>query len=230
MPGTSLAKKSVCLSERNGMSPTSTGIARGSSRCEESLERREVVDRLGLRERGAGLDLGAQLRELDLEVRGGGIGRAADREGARRPDRVAGEVGAGVQAAGDPEEPEDVHLRDLLALRIVADLERVASEAEHRLEAEARGSQQIRLQAEHVAVARRDLDDRLEAGLPLDERRHGDRGHPQPGHRVVGDVDRVHAGGARLPRRLDGAGGVDALRRLDLRGHDEGGGIRELAA
>ena len=199
-PGTSLAKKSVCFQERSGRTPDEDRNGSRLHALEESREALQVVHRLGLRERGARLDLGPELRELELPVGCRRVGRAPDGEGRRGADRVAREVGAGVQSLRDAQEAEHVHFRDLPALRVVADLQRVAAQAEDRFDPEAGRPEQVRLEPEDVAVARRDLDDRFESRLPLDQRRHRDRGHAQARHRVVG-----HVHGVARPRRAPGA-------------------------
>ena len=77
-------------------------------------------------------------------------------------------------------------------------------------------AEQLRFEGHQVPVARRHVDDALEVEVVLDPERHGQRAHPDPGHRRIADVDDVDAGGLEQPRRLDRALDADRARRIDL--------------
>ena len=104
--------------------------------------------------------------------------------------------------------------------RVVADPRRVAGQGEDVADAQRMGTEQLRFERHEVPVARRHVDDALEVEVVLDPERHGQRAHPDAGHRRVADVDDVDAGGLQEPGRLERALDADRARRVDLDGDD----------
>ena len=82
-------------------------------------------------------------------------------------------------------------------------------------------AQQLRLQRHQVAVARGEVDQRLDADPLLAQRREGDAAHAHPRHRAVADVDAVDARRFQQRRALQHLVRVDAARRIDLDADDE---------
>ena len=66
-------------------------------------------------------------------------------------------------------------------------------------------AEQVGLHAEQVPIAAGVVEDRLDAGLLLDEHRRRQRAHPRAGARAVGDVDQIDAVDPQLPRRSTSA-------------------------
>ena len=165
--------------------------------------------------------LPGQPLHLQLEVPRRGVQGAGDGEAGRGPDGPAGLVLAPVEPAQDADEADRVDVPDAGCPRVVADSRRVAREGQDVADAQGVGTQQLRLQGHQVAVAGRDVDERLEAQLALDGEAHGQGSHAHPGHGAVADVDEVGASVAdelgRPQRALDAHG----ARRVDLDADDE---------
>ncbi len=97
------------------------------------------------------------------------------------------------------EPPHDVHqadrvdVEDCRRIGIVAQLRRIAGQAENVLEPDRRGAQQVRLNAEHIPIAARVVQDRLDARVLLNLNAQALRAHAGRRTRRVGHVDCVHA-------------------------------------
>jgi hypothetical protein len=125
------------------------------------------------------------------------------------------------KAAHDVDQTDGVHVKDCGGVRIVAQLGRVAGEAQNVVQADGRSSQQVRLNRKQIAVAAGVMQNRLNAGVLLNLDAEALRAHAGRGARRVGHVDGVHAELRQQLRALDLLGAVDALGRHDLDQGDE---------
>ena len=80
---------------------------------------------------------------------------------------------------------------------------------------------EIGLNGHEVAIARREVDQRLHSYALLAQRGEGDAAHPHTRHRAVADVDAVDAGLFEQRRSLQHLGRVGATWRVDLDADDE---------
>ena len=80
-----------------------------------------------------------------------------------------------------------------VGIRIVAELGRIASEAENVFEADRRCAEQVRLDAQHVSIAACVMQDRLDAGVLLNLDAEALRAHAGRRAGRVGHVDGVYA-------------------------------------
>ncbi len=131
------------------------------------------------------------------------------------------DVEAVIQPPHDVDQTDGVHVKDCGGVRIVAQLGRVAGEAEDVVQADGRSPQQVRLDAENVAVAAGVMQNRLDAGVLLNLDAEALRAHARRGARRVGHVDGVDAELRQQARALNLLGAVDALGRNDLHQGDE---------
>ena len=116
----------------------------------------------------------------------------------------------------DLDQADRVDVPDPGRARQVADPRRVPGQGQDVADAQGVRTEQLGLERHEVAVARRDMDDALEVEVVLDPERHGQRAHPDPGHRRVADVDDIDAGRLEEPGGLDRALDADGARRVDL--------------
>ena len=77
-----------------------------------------------------------------------------------------------------------------------------------------------------VAVARGEVDDRLEAERLLQQPRQREATHAHARHRAVGDVDELDAQTAQILRAVEHLARVQSLRRIQLDADDEAPGLQ----
>ncbi len=92
-------------------------------------------------------------------------------------DRIAADIESVIQPVDDIDEPDGVHIEDRGGVGIVAQLGRVAGEAQDIFQPDGRCAEQIGLNAEHVAVAAGVVQDRLDTGLLLNLNAEALRAH-----------------------------------------------------
>ncbi len=201
--------------------PAMTGNAKVLDALEEVLEQAQVEDRLGDGVLGAGFNLVVEAAQFVLNVGHAGVGGDADGEVGAGADGVGADVEAVIEPAHDVDETDGVDVKDSSRVRIVAQLGRIAGEAEDVVQADGRGAQQIRLDGENIAVAAGVMQDRLNAGVLLNLDAEALRAHAGRGARRVGHVDGVHAQRGQQARAFDFLGAVDALGRNDFHQGDE---------
>ena len=168
-PGTSLAMNSAFRAESNGKIPAMTGSRADSIRFRTAFESAQVEDRPGDHELRAGLDLVVEPTEFFVHVRRGWIHRHADVERGRRADRLAADVAAVVETRDEVGQADRVDVEHRRGIRVVADAPGVAGDQQQVPQANRVRTQQIRLDAEQVAIATRVVQHRLDPGLLLDE-------------------------------------------------------------
>ena len=120
-----------------------------------------------------------------------GFAATADREAGGASDRVLPDVEPVVQIVDDVHQADRVDVEDRGCVRIVAQLRRIAGEAENVLQPDRRCAQQIALNAQHIAVAAGVVQDRLDADVLLDLHAEALRAHAGAGARRIRHVDRV---------------------------------------
>ncbi len=131
------------------------------------------------------------------------------------------DVEAVIQAAHDVDKTDGIHVKHCSRIGIVAQLGRVAGEAEDVLQPDRRSAQQIRLDAKNVAVAAGVMQNRLNAGVLLNLDAEALRAHASRGARRVRHIDGMHAELRQQARAFNLLGAVDALGRNDLHQRDE---------
>ena len=134
-----------------------------------------------------------------------------------------------VQPVHNIHQPDGVHIIDSGRVRIIAELGRVAGEAENIFEPDRRGAQQIALNAEHVSVAAGVVQEGLDPGLLLDLNAEALRAHAGRSARRVGHVDGVNTQVGHLLRALELFRAVDSARRNNLNHRDKCALVHQLA-
>src|ERR1035437_895097 len=100
-----------------------------------------------------------------FDVGHAGVGGDADGEVGAGANRVGADVEAVVEAAQHVDQADGIHIENGRRIRIVAKFGRVAGKAEDVVQAYRRGSQQVRLNAEDIAIAAGVMEDRVDAGV-----------------------------------------------------------------
>ena len=80
-------------------------------------------------------------------------------------DRIAAQIQSVVQTPYDVHQSNGIDIENCRGIRVIAQLGRIASEAENILQADRRSPQQVRLDAQQVAVATGIVQQRFDAGL-----------------------------------------------------------------
>ncbi|VTR67808.1 hypothetical protein DESC_610391 [Desulfosarcina cetonica] len=173
-----------------------------------------VEDALGLDEIDAGGDFLGQAMDAPFVGLGKGVGRAADENlGGTVDVGAAEELGFVAHFFDGADQLGGVDVEDALGLGMVAELLMVAGEAEHVADAHGRGTEDVGLHGQPVAIPA----DHLVIGLePLfdGDQRGRPAGHAHHGGLVVGDIDgidladqvlglipnRLHVGSAGRPQ------------------------------
>ena len=144
-------------------------------------------------------------------------------------DRVGADVEAVIEAADDVDEADGVDVEDRRGVGVVAELGRVAGEAEDIAQADRRCAKQVGLDAENVAVAAGVVQDRLDAGVLLNLDAEALGAHARRGAGRVGHVDGVDAELGEQARAFNLLAAVDALGRHDFDERDESALLDERA-
>ena len=205
------------------------GDAELGDALEEALEEAEVEDGLGDGVLRAGLDLVAEAAEFVLDVGHAGVGGDADGEVGAGADGVGADVEPVVEAADDVDETDGVDVKDSSSVRIIAQLGRVAGEAQDVVQSDGRGPQQVRLNGQNIAIAAGVMENGLNPGVLLDLDAEALRAHAGRGAGRVGDVDGVDAEAGEEACALDLLDAVDALGRDNFDQGDKGALLDERA-
>src|ERR1051325_6695537 len=131
-------------------------------------------------------------------------------------DRVVGPVHALVELLDDLDEPDRIDVPYAGRAWIAAHARRIAAQRDHAPNAERMGAEQLRLQRHQIAVARGEVDQRLDAHTLFGQRGEGDTSHAHAGHRAIADVDAIRASGLDQRRAFEHLGRVEAARRVDF--------------
>ena len=179
------------------------GDAEALDALEKILEQAKVKDGLCDGELGASLDLVLEAAEFVLDIRRAGIGGDADGEVGGSADRVSPDVEAVVKALHKVDEADGVDIEDSGSVRIVSKLGRVACDAEEVVQADGRGAEQVRLNAEDVAVAACVVKNGLNAGVLLNLDAEALATHASRCARRIGNMDGVDAEAGEQARAFD---------------------------
>ena len=87
-------------------------------------------------------------------------------------------------------------------------------------------AEQIGLDRHQVAVARREVDDRLEVQPLQNQPRQRQAAHAHARHRAIGDVDELDALALQVRRAIQNLLRIQPLRRVKLRADDEAPGLQ----
>ncbi len=112
-------------------------------------------------------------------------------------------IESAIQIADDVDQPDGIHIEDRGGVGIVAHLRRIAGNADQIANADGAGAQQVRLDAQHVAVATGVVQDGLDADLLLHQKTERLVAHARRGARAVGNIDAVHADRLQEARAFD---------------------------
>src|SRR3990170_4814468 len=198
--------------------------AAGPGALDPSRERLNVVDDLRHHETGAGVELGLEAR--GVVARREGHVRDADEEARRVLDHRAREQPPVLaQVRREPDEPLDGDVVDRGGVGVIADLDRVAGQAEQVPSAERPPAKEVGREPEPVPIPAGELHRGLEPG-------RGDERHTRHGRHVGGRSGVVrHVHGIRVPAelaRLRAHGGaISGARWDDLGGDAEDPGADE---
>ena len=122
-----------------------------------------------------------------------GIGAHGDHERGRVADGIAADIEPAIQVVNDVDQADGIHVEDRGGIGIVAHLRRIAGDADQVADADGAGAQQVRLNAQHIAIAAGVMQDGLDADLLLHQQAQRLIAHAGRGARTVGDIDRIHA-------------------------------------
>ena len=201
--------------------PAMTGMRKPSMRLRKTSSRRRSKTGWVMAYSRAGLDFVVEAAQFVLDVGHAGIGGDADGEVGAGADGVGADVEAVVEAADDVDQADGVDVEDGSCVRIVAQLGRIAGEAEDVVQADGRGAEQVRLNAEDIAIAAGVVENGFDAGVLLNLDAEALRAHARRGAGRVGHVDGVDAELRQDARALDLLGAVDAAGRNDFDQGDE---------
>ncbi len=141
------------------------------------------------------------------------------------PQRVAADVQAPVQVVHDVDQADRVHVEHRRRVGIVAHLRRIAGDADQIVNAQRRRAQQVRLHAQHIAVAAGVVQDGFDADFLLHQQRQRLVAHARRGPRAVRNIDRVHAHRFQETRAFNFLADIGSLGRDNLHhGHEFAGG------
>ena len=181
----------------------------------------DVEDRLGHGELGPGLGLVAIAPDLLVEVERRRADADAGVERGRLADRLTAEVGAVIQPAHRVGDADRVRLDEHGRVGIVGPTGRLAGDEQDVAQPERVRAEQLGLHAGQAAVAAAELQHGFDAGLALEQQRGGERRHPGPAGRPIGDEQRVDAADPQLAAELDELLRRVAARRIELDGEHE---------
>ena len=167
--GTSLAMNSAFSAESNGQRPAMTGICRCAILARKrSKAATSKIGRVTTNSAPAST-LYSKRRSSRSRSRGGRVHHHAGQQRRRLANRLPRHVEAVIEPAHHVGEADRVDVEDRRGIGVVADLAHVAGDAEQVAHAHRVRAEQVRLDAEQVAVAARILEQRLDAGLLADE-------------------------------------------------------------
>ena len=121
----------------------------------------------------------------------------------------------------DVHQPDRIHVEYRGRVRIIAHLRRIACDADEVANAHRGRAQQIRLDAEHIAIAAGVMQDRFNPHLALNDQRQGLVRDARRSARAVGNVDAIDAHRLQKARAFDFLADVGAFRRHDLDHRDK---------
>ena len=150
--------------------------------------------------------------------------RGSTQENSRRLGQLAPAQKPGViaHAAKHAQHRQAVYVEYGLGLRVIADIDAIAGQAENAGHAHGRCAEHVALNRDPVAVPRRYLHHHRVAA-PRQQRAHADAGHVTVCPRSVGRIDRVHVA-VELRGALVYFGWIRRIRRRDFGGHCEAAG------
>ena len=149
----------------SGQMPATTGMRQCSIFFRNSSSRRRSNTGWVTAQLGAGLDFVLEAANFLVDVGGAGIGAHGDHEPGGSADGIAANVEPAVQVVDDVDQSDGIHVEDRGGVGIVAHLRRIAGDADQVADADGAGAQQVRLNAQHVAVAAGVVQDGLDADL-----------------------------------------------------------------
>jgi hypothetical protein len=138
-------------------------------RTQETLQQAEIEDGLGHNILGARLHFVLEAPDLFVHVVQSGVGADADYECRARANGVAANVETAIEVMNDVHQADRVHVKHRGGVGIAAHFRRIAGDADQVANARSRCSQQIRLNAQHVAVAAGVVQDGFNAHFLLDK-------------------------------------------------------------
>ncbi len=183
---------------------------------QELLEQFQIKNRLGDGVFGASLDLEFKPVHFLIQVQRSRVGAHADQQGGPRAHRVAANVEARIQIVDDIHQADRIHVEHRRGIQIGAHAGRVAGNTDQVADAYGVAAEQLRLDAQNIAVPAAEVVHGLDSRLLLNQLAGGQRAHPGAGARTVGHVDAVDAVFLAQPRPGDLLGRVHAARRQDL--------------
>ena len=144
-------------------------------------------------------DLALQARDLRIHVFRVRVEGAADDELRGGFDRLAGVVVALVQPLDDADELDGADIVHRRRAGVVADFRRVAGERQHVVDLQGGHAHQLALQADQIAVAAAQVQQRVDVMPLLEHGADGEIAHAQDGQGIIRERNEV---AARLGQRL----------------------------
>ena len=132
-----------------------------------------------------------------------GLAPDADHELRAVANRIAADVEPVIQVVDDVHQADGVHVEHRGGVGIVAHLRRIAGDADQVANSQRARAQQVRLNAQHVAVAAGVVQDRLDADLLRHHQAQRLVAQSRRSARAVGNVDGIHAHRLQVARALD---------------------------
>ena len=162
---------------------------------EKIFQQRHIENWLGDGDFRSSLHFVFEAADFLIEIRHTWVGAHGDNESssAFAADDIAANVQSPIQVMHNIDQADGVHVEDSGSIGIIAQLGRVAGDAQDIPQAHRRRAQQIRLDAEHVTVAAGVMHDGFHPHLLLDEQRERLIAHARRGPRTIGDVDAINA-------------------------------------
>ncbi len=177
----------------SGQIPATTGTRQLLDPLQKILQQADVEYRLRHRVFSSGLHLELKPPDLFIQVGKPRIRSDADHKARTRTDRVSAQIQPPVQVVDDINQADGIHIKDRRRVRIVAHLWRIAGNTDQILDPHCSRSQQVTLDAQHIAVAAGVVQNRFDSRFLLHQQRKRLIAHARRSPRAVRNVDRIHS-------------------------------------
>ena len=191
-------------------------------RLQKLFQQVEIEHRLGDDVLRAGFHLPVEAPHLFIHVRSApGLAPTPISRAVCEPIGIAADIEPLIQVVDDVRQPDGIDVENGRGIGIGAHARRIAGDADQVADAGGVRAQQLRLNAQDVAVAAAEVKHRFDAGLLLNQLAGHLRAHTGAGARTVGHVDAVDAVLLTELRAGDFSRRVDAARRQNFDKRDE---------
>ena len=188
---------------------------------QEGFQQPKVKHRLRDHVLRSSLDLVLEPANLFIQIRQPRVRSDANHKARSHSDRIAAQIEPTVQVVHNVDEANGIHVKHSSRVRIIAHFRRIAGDANQIPDTDCGRSQQVTLDAQHIPVAARIMQNRVDAYVALNKQRQRLVAHARRRARAVWDIDRVHTNRLQKPRSFNFFLNIDSLGRDDLNHRDK---------